>query len=76
MISQNVTQNRILKTILSTYDNSHMTIDDYGKMLQEIGVFLLWNSPVNKNQEREWKKIVNAYIKPFIQEKKIKGEIK
>lgn len=68
-----LSQIKVLKGILNQHTQKEMDIQTFGMMLQEIGIFLLWNSPSSNYGKTEWKKIINKHIKPFINYKKISG---
>ena len=68
----NMTQQSVLERIFKSYEDNLLTFEEFGKMLQELGVYILWNSPSSKQEEKVWSSTVNSLIKPFIGLKKIK----
>lgn len=66
-------QHEVLETILKHHNQREMDMESFGMMLQEIGLFLMWNSESSNYKKARWKKIINNYIKPFITLKKISG---
>ena len=69
----NLSQINILKRILNQHDKKEMDMETFGTMLQEIGIFLMWNSPNSNYGKCQWKKLITKHIKPFINYKKISG---